>query len=75
MDHMCNSLLDWVNTCTACIKGPFIAIPDPLGGRLLQAAHDLQGRLPLQPPQVQVRATTVPPQCVPLRHRVPVAAG
>ena len=42
-------------------------LADCLGGRLLQAEDDLQGRLPHFASQVQVRPSAVPPQRLPLR--------
>lgn len=47
---------------------------NPMGGRPLQSPNDLQGRLPDIATKVQVRAATVPPERVPFRHRLPVAA-
>lgn len=45
-----------------------------MGGRSLQAANDLQGRLPNQPAKVQVRTAAVPPERVPLGNGLFVAA-
>lgn len=49
--------------------------PDSVGGWPVQAPDDLQGRLPDQPAQVQVRAAAVPPERVPVRDGLSVAAG
>uniref|UniRef100_A0A8D8P2A7 (northern house mosquito) hypothetical protein n=1 Tax=Culex pipiens TaxID=7175 RepID=A0A8D8P2A7_CULPI len=46
-----------------------------VGGWPVQAPDDLQGRLPDQPAQVQVRAAAVPPERVPVRDGLSVAAG
>lgn len=48
---------------------------DTVGGRPVQAAHDLQGRLSDQSAQVQIRAGPVPSERLSVWYGVPVAAG
>lgn len=45
-----------------------------MGRWFVQVAHDLQGRLPDESAQVQIRAGAVPPERVSIGHRLPVAA-
>lgn len=45
-----------------------------MGKRSLQTANDFQRRLPDQPAEMQVRASFVPSECLPVGHCLPVAA-
>lgn len=46
-----------------------------MGRRLVQLAHDLQGRLPDQSTKVQVRTTAFPSECVSIGHSLLIALG